>query len=112
VSTHERKNPAQQEVSQPSAISSNLFIHGNIITPGEVRIDGTIEGDIEATKITVGEKGSITGNINADTIDVHGDITSRIINLKATAHVIGDTTHEVISIDKGACLDGKFKGTG
>ncbi len=113
--SRERREPAQQEVSRPSVIVSNLRIQGNLISRGEVRIDGTIEGDVQATNIVIGEKGSVTGKVTADTIDVHGfvigDITGRIIELKATAHVIGDTTHEVITIEKGACLDGNFKRT-
>ena len=115
LSSRERVNPAQQEVSGPSVISSSLLIQGNLITRGVVHIDGTIEGDVQAANIVVGEKGSVTGNVIADTIDVHGfvhgNITSRIVELKATAHVIGETTHEVIAIENGACLDGKFTRT-
>ncbi len=115
LSLGERGNSSKQEVSRPSVISSNLLIQGNMITPGEVRIDGTVEGNVKATNIVVGEKGSITGNVIADTIDVRGfvqgDITGRVVELQATAHVIGETTHEVIVIEKGACLDGKFRRT-
>jgi len=108
--------PKQQEVSQPSIISSNLRINGNLESIGEVRIDGTIFGDIHAPNIVIGETGSVSGNIDTDTIDVHGfvagDIVGRIVELKATAHVIGDTTHEVITIEKGACMDGNFQTMG
>jgi len=107
------EGPARQEVSRPSVISTNLRINGNLITHGEVHINGTIFGDVQASKIVVGEKGSVTGDIVTDTIDVHGfvagDIVGRTVKLKATAHIIGDTTHEAITIDKGACLDGNFQ---
>ena len=101
--------------ARPSVIGSNLRVQGNLISCGEVRIYGTIEGDVQATNFVLGEKGTVAGNVIADTIDVHGfvhgDITGRNVKLKATAHVIGDTTHEVISVEKGACLDGNFKRT-
>ena len=105
--------PAQQDAPQPSVISSDLRIRGNLTSGGEVRIEGDLEGDIQATNIVVGEEGSIVGNVIAASIDVYGfvqgGITSNIVNLKATAHVVGETTHEEIAIEKGACLDGNFK---
>ena len=108
-----RRKLAQQEVPRPSVIRSNLHIQGNLISGSEVRIDGSIKGDVQAKNIVVGKGGSVEGNVIADTIDVYGfvfgGIIGRIVELKSTAHVVGDTTHEVISVEKGACLVGNFK---
>ena len=110
-----RSDPAQFEAPQPSLIRRGLRIQGNLKSTGEVRIDGTVEGDIKAATITVGEKGSITGNVVADAINVHGfvqgDIGASIVRLMATAHTIGNTTHGEISVEKGACIVGNFKRT-
>ncbi len=115
LKSREQGDSTQQEVSRPSVISSNLSIKGNLTTLGAVHIDGTILGDIQAHNIVIGEKGYIRGNIVTNIIEVHGfitgDITGRIVDLKATAHVIGNTTHEAITIEKGACLDGNFQTT-
>jgi len=108
-----RRHQTQQNVPQISIINSNLSIRGNLKTGGEIHINGAIFGDIQASKIIVGEKGSISGGIITDTIKVHGfiggDIIGRIIELKMTGHVIGDTEHDDLIVEKGACLNGNFK---
>ncbi len=111
-----REDKAHQEAPRASVISHDLRIEGELKSGGEVRIDGTIEGDVQATHIVIGEKGSLTGNVAADTIVVHGfvcgDIKARGVELKATAHVVGDTIHGELRVEKGACLDGNFIRTG
>jgi cytoskeletal protein CcmA (bactofilin family) len=49
--------------NEVSVIGSDLRIQGNLISRGEVYINGTIEGDVTATKIFVGKNGMVTGKI-------------------------------------------------
>ena len=110
------EEPTQLEAQPPSLISHGLRIVGDLKSGGEVHIGGTIEGDIQATHIVIGEKGSLTGNVEAEIIVVHGfvcgDIKAHTVELKATAHVVGDTTHGELRVEKGACLDGNFNRAG
>ena len=46
-----------------SVIGSDLRIQGNLKSRGEIYINGTIQGDVTATKIVVGENGMVTGKI-------------------------------------------------
>ena len=50
-----------------SVIGSDLRIQGNLKSRGEVYINGTIQGDVTATKIVVGKNGMVTGKINNNT---------------------------------------------
>ncbi|MEQ9643792.1 MAG: polymer-forming cytoskeletal protein [Alphaproteobacteria bacterium] len=97
----------------PSLISNNLTVTGNMKTEGEIQIDGTIEGDVHCGALTVGEKASITGEIVADRIIVHGNVSGRIrarqVQLATTAHVIGDVYHDTLAIEAGAFLEGHCK---
>ncbi len=97
----------------PSLISNNLTVTGNMKTEGEIQIDGTIEGDVHCGALTVGEKASITGEIVADRIIVHGTVSGRIrarqVQLATTAHVIGDVYHDTLAIEAGAFLEGHCK---
>ncbi len=108
----EQKGPAQQE-TPPSIVSKSLRINGVLKSIGHVHIDGTIKGDLQVASVVVGEKGSIEGNVYADTIKVHGfvsgNITARVVEFGTTAHFVGDTTHEDLRVEKGACLDGNFR---
>lgn len=100
----------------PSLIDRNLRVRGTLESGGVVQIDGTVDGDIQATRIVITEKGIVTGNIIVDTIDVRGfvrgNIEARIVELRSTAHVIGDTAHQFLRVEKGACLDGNYRTKG
>jgi cytoskeletal protein CcmA (bactofilin family) len=95
-----------------SLICEGLRINGDLKSDGHIHIDGAIEGNVRVTSVIVGEKGSIEGNVVADILDVHGfvsgNIAARVVKLRSTAHVIGDTMHEELFVEKGACVDGRF----
>jgi cytoskeletal protein CcmA (bactofilin family) len=112
MNSNERESKNHPEISLPTVVGSNLNINGNLTSLGTIHIDGTVLGDIRVTNIVVSEEGTVIGKIISDTVDVHGfvtgDISGRDVILRSTAHVIGDTSHENITIEKGACLDGNF----
>ena len=107
---------AQKAAPRPSLIGRDLRVQGTLKSGGSVHIDGNVEGDVQATSIIVGEKGSVTGNMAADTIDVfgfvRGNINARTVELESTSHVIGVTTHQVLRVERGACLDGNYRTMG
>src|SRR5262245_42786222 len=75
----------------PSIISSNLHIVGNLKTEGEIQVDGIIDGDVTAVSLTVGAHARIAGELVADDIIVHGQISGKIsarqVRLAKTAKV-------------------------
>ena len=97
----------------PSILSSDMRIVGDVSSQGEIQIDGTVEGDIRAKSVLVGENADIKGEVLADQVRVHGRINglikSRDVHLARTAHVVGDILHETMSIENGAFLDGHCK---
>ena len=101
--------PAKPKPS-PSLLSSDLTIKGNVITSGDIQIEGTIEGDVRAHLLTVGESATIKGEISADDVVVNGRVVGRLRGLKvrltATARVEGDIVHKTIAIESGAQFEG------
>ncbi len=101
--------------SAPSILSANLRVAGNLITDGEVQVDGSIEGDVNAGHLTIGESAKITGNINAELVNVQGEvrgtIRARSVQLARSAKVTGDIWHETLSIEAGAYYEGQCKHT-
>lgn len=97
----------------PSIISSDLTIKGNISTTGDVQIEGTVEGDIRAHLLTVGEGATIRGEVMADDVVVNGRVVGRLRGLKvrltATARVEGDIVHKTIAIESGAHFEGSVQ---
>jgi len=97
----------------PSILSADLTIIGNIRTTGDVQIEGTVEGDIRAHLLTVGETAVIKGEIVADDIVVNGRVVGRVRGLKvrltSSARVEGDIIHKTIAIESGAHFEGSVQ---
>lgn len=96
--------------SVPSIVSADLTITGNLVSEGEVQVDGAVNGDIKTTTLLIGETAHIRGEVHAERVRVHGrvdgQITAQSVTLAKTAHVSGDVIHEDLSIEKGAFLEG------
>ena len=105
--------PAQTRRTGPSVLSSDLTVKGDIHTQGDVQIEGTVEGDIRAHQLTVGESATIRGEIVADEIIVNGSVVGRVrglkVRLSATARVEGDIVHKTIAIESGAHFEGSVQ---
>ncbi|MFA7431582.1 MAG: polymer-forming cytoskeletal protein [Rhodospirillaceae bacterium] len=94
----------------PSIISADLTITGDLVSTGEIQVDGTIDGDIRCKALVIGVDGAVTGEIEAVSIRLHGKVTGQVraktVFLAATAHMIGDITHESLAIEPGAFMEG------
>ena len=99
----------------PSVLSSDLKVKGNLLTTGDIQIEGIIEGDIQANLLTVGETSKINGEITADDIIINGNVVGRVRGLKVRltnkARVQGDIIHKAIAIETGAHFEGTVQRT-
>lgn len=99
----------------PSVIGPDLIVSGNLISKGEVQIDGEVQGDVHSSYVVVGEKARITGSVIADEVvvrgEVMGSIRSKRVMLQATSHVEGDIHHSALAIEQGAFFEGKSRRT-
>lgn len=97
----------------PSSLSNDLTVKGNIITTGDIQIEGTIEGDVRAHLLTVGESATIRGEVVADDVVVNGRVIGRVRGLKvrltSSAKVEGDIVHKTIAIESGAHFEGSVQ---
>ncbi|MBS0123946.1 bactofilin family protein [Thetidibacter halocola] len=106
--------PAAPKAKPPASVLSNdLHIVGNIKTTGDIQVEGTVEGDIRAHLLTIGESATIKGEVIADDVVVHGRIVGRVRGLKvrltASARVEGDIIHKTIAIESGAHFEGSVQ---
>lgn len=99
----------------PSVLSSDLKVKGNLLTSGDIQIEGTIEGDIQAHLLTVGETSKIKGEIIADDVIINGNVIGCVRGLKVRltnkAKVQGDIIHKAIAIESGAHFEGTVQRT-
>lgn len=105
--------PARGERPTASVIGANLTIAGNLISKGEVRVDGNVEGDIEGSYVIIGEQASISGGIIAEEVIIRGHVAgtvkSKRVMLQSTCQVEGDIYHQALSIEQGAMFEGKSR---
>ncbi len=96
-----------------SVLSADLVIKGNLKTTGDIQIEGTVEGDIRAHLLTIGESATIKGEVIADDVVINGRIVGRVRGLKvrltATARVEGDIIHKTIALESGAHFEGSVQ---
>jgi cytoskeletal protein CcmA (bactofilin family) len=97
----------------PSILSSDLTVVGNLKTSGDIQVEGVVEGDIRAHLLTVGEGATIKGEIVADDVVVNGRVVGRVRGLKvrltSSARVEGDIIHKTIAIESGAHFEGSVQ---
>jgi cytoskeletal protein CcmA (bactofilin family) len=114
----DKPNPPRAELAEAnrkaiaaSLISPNVTITGDLISDGDVQLDGAVVGDVRVGRLTIGESGSVEGAVHAEAVDVRGRVAGSIsaatVRLHATARVDGDITHAQLSIEAGAHFQGR-----
>ncbi len=105
-------NKSASRRATPSIIGADCTFTGDVASEGEVQVDGRLEGDIRCVTLIIGEQGSVTGEISAETVSVlgmvAGQITARTVALAKTARILGDITHDSLSVEVGAYVEGRF----
>ncbi len=103
------------ETPSVNIIGNGTDINGNIKSNGDLRIDGFIKGNIQATgKVVVGSTGRVEGEIICQNADISGDVkahikVSELLSLKANAVVSGDILTNKLAIEPGAVFTGACK---
>ena len=75
INTSQSFRPDQENVAY---VGAGVTLKGEISVPDLIVVDGTIEGDITARVVCVGQTGVIRGNISATEADISGSITDHV----------------------------------
>ncbi|TNE82140.1 MAG: polymer-forming cytoskeletal protein [Bacteroidetes bacterium] len=93
-------------------IGVGTTITGDINSGGDLRIDGTVRGNVNSkARLVLGPNGKIEGDIQAQNADVQGSVkgkvmVSEILFLKATALINGDIITNKLVVENGAEFNG------
>ena len=94
----------------PSVIGPDLTIKGELISKGELQIDGEVQGNIRGTRVVIGEHARTAGDIIAEEIVIRGHVMGtargRVVTLQSTSHMEGDIFHKAFAIEHGATFEG------
>jgi len=103
-----------QEVETPSIniIGAGTSIKGEIISNGDIRIDGNIQGTVKTKgKLIIGSNGNVEGEFYCTNGDFQGIVNGKInvtelLILKSTCKLNGDIVTNKLAIEPGAVFTG------
>lgn len=93
-------------------ISSGTKINGDVVSDGDIRIDGYLKGNIRTKgRLVIGSSGSIEGEILCGNIEISGNFKGKvsaaeILTMKSTAIVTGEIIATKMSVEPGALFTG------
>lgn len=101
----------KQSKQMETILGAESTIRGELVVKGTVRVDGTIEGDLGADYVVVGETGRVQGNLRSRGTVVGGRIdgnidSSETVELKHSAQVFGEIRTAKLVMSEGALFDG------
>jgi cytoskeletal protein CcmA (bactofilin family) len=98
---------------QTTIIASGTEIKGNINAKGDIRIDGTLNGNLVASsKVLIGSSGVIVGDVSAEKVEVLGKVTgnirvSEMLALKGNSVIKGNVYTRQLQVAPTASFNGE-----
>lgn len=105
----------ETEQRQLNNIGAGTSITGDITCSGDIRIDGSLVGNLTVQgKVVVGTSGMIKGEVICKNSQIEGKIEGKIsvtelLSLKSTSSILGDITTRKLAIEPGAHFSGYCK---
>ena len=102
-------------VNSISRISAGTVIKGEILSPTDIRIDGTFEGRVQSKgRVVVGESATIKGDIVCENVDLWGKVEGNLfvkdtLSLKEGCVVDGNLHIRRLAVELGATFNGNCK---
>lgn len=101
-----------------SLIAAGTLIRGEVCFEDGLRIDGTIDGDVQGcegkpTVLVIGEGARVNGRVCAEHVIINGEVNGpvaaqRLVELQPKAVVNGDVTYKAIELHLGAKVTGRL----
>lgn len=102
------KKQKQLQVSEINVIGKCTTITGDVISDGDFRIEGKVEGAIKTQgRVVIGATGKVTGKIECGEADIEGEfsgdlLATNLLTLKATAKISGEVIISKLAVEPGA----------
>lgn len=93
-------------------IAKGTQMTGDILSDGDLRIDGEITGNLDTKgRLVIGASGRINGDIICKSCEISGSqsgklFVTELLSLKASSNVSGDIVTGKLSIEPGAYFAG------
>jgi cytoskeletal protein CcmA (bactofilin family) len=95
---------------KPTVISEGFSLTGDIVSDGILHIEGRTSGTIKASSVNVGPRGQVEGNIACASLHIKGSFSGTAVCgelvIAASAVVKGHVTYQLLTIGRGATVEG------
>jgi len=97
-----------------SLLGMNSNLKGELKVKGTLRVDGTVEGQLDADYVILSETAEVKGEIKAKKIIIGGKIdgnarAQELVEIKSKGKVWGDIFTQKLAIIEGAEFNGKIE---
>lgn len=98
-----------------SIIAADLKVVGELTTDGVVKVDGVVEGNVNAKKqVLVSKDGIVKGDVHSNEVIVGGRIEGSVratgrVEVQSTSIVVGDIITKRILVHEGGELNGNLR---
>lgn len=110
-SDNKKDKNAYDNSSSQNIIAKGTSIVGDFSSEGDLRIDGTIEGNLKTPgKVVVGKSGVIKGTLNGSDAYFEGKFSGNLtltgtLTLKSSAHIEGEVVLGKLEVEPGATFN-------
>jgi cytoskeletal protein CcmA (bactofilin family) len=110
---------AADTTTQQNTLAKGTTITGDIISDGDFRIEGTVQGNVKTPgKVVIGRTGIINGTLKSANADIEGKFSGKLmlsdtLSLRASAFVEGEVSVGKLAVEPGATFNATcvMKGT-
>jgi cytoskeletal protein CcmA (bactofilin family) len=96
-----------------SVFADDLHIKGSVISKGDIKLNGVVEGDVSARTLLINKNAEIIGSATAEKVVVVGSVEGSVIGVRveltSSAKVQGDLICKTLLIDENAYFNGTAK---
>lgn len=107
-----RENAGAPPESVISIIGPGMKVVGDCHTDGTIRVEGTVEGSVNAAKaVVIGKQGLVKGNVVTQDAVISGRVEGSLVaesrlELQATCRIEGEVRTRRMQLEEGAVLNG------
>src|SRR5688572_26782079 len=107
------EGPEEKVPASASMIGAGTVLKGDITSNGDIRIDGTLRGNIiGAAKVIIGANGAVEGDVAGQQADIMGKVVGSIkvkdlLQLKNGCTVEGNISSGKLQVEPSAVFNGQ-----
>jgi len=110
-SENKKNKQPMETTSNQNIVAQGTKIIGDLVSEGDFRIDGHVEGNLRSPgKIVVGKSGFIKGTLVGTDAYFEGKFSGKIalsgtLTLKSSAHIEGEVVSGKLAVEPGATFN-------